>query len=91
MGEPVKFKLSCQEWHIFLISGLAFRDLKGHMIGHILPTDLQTWLIDQMRDEWSVGKSSTSRTIHVYIKSKSDAMLFKLTWFNRIEKAIFRG
>jgi len=90
MSDPLKFSLSHLEWHIFRVNGFAFRDLKGHMIGHELPNDLKVWLYNHIRGKWSVGQSF-NRPIHIYIQDKQDAILFKLTWLDITEKVVFHG
>ena len=80
-------------WNIFHVPFTVtyLKDAKGKYQRHPnYPEDIQKWCTDNIRGRWTWGGSDGALSRPFYIEDKGDAMLFKLTWFERTQRPVFR-
>lgn len=93
MSQPSPFSLKCLEWHVFHVPiPTQYRRKRDGRVVRVSDEkhDILEWCDDTLQGSWTWGANQGGSVRPFYIQDASDAMLFKLTWFDRTQKPVFR-
>ena len=89
MSNPGPFSSECLGWYVCRVNLPSdYEKLPDGRHVRKMPSDttIIDWCVENIRGRWTWGGNQCSNARPFYFEQKSDAMLFKLTWFDKMVK-----